>query len=87
MAITKIKSGHGLDGSGLGHPLSAGVVGPGGKFVGRTHPMDGDRTSITDKGQVGEVGSKKVPGNVGMKSGKTGGMSRKSKGAVGPGGY
>lgn len=84
MAITKIKSGNGLSGSGLGHPLAMGVTGPGCKFVGRTMPQDVDRTSINTKGEeVGEVGSKKVPSNVGMKAHKTGGMSRKGAGGIG----
>ncbi len=87
MGITKIVSGHGLKGSGQGHPENMGVTGPGGKFSGRKYPMDNDRTMVTDKEEVGEVGSKPVPKNVGMKPHKTGGMSRKSSGNVGPGGY
>lgn len=88
MKINKITSGHGLSGSGQGHPENMGVTGPGGKFSGRKYPMDNDRTDINTKGQeVGEVGSKKVPSNVGMKPHKTGGMSRKSAGVVGTGGY
>lgn len=86
MAINKIKAGHGLAGSGLGHPENMGVVGPGGKFMGRTHPVDNART-VTDNEEVDEVGSKKVPANVGMKPHKTGGMSRKDRGVVGPGDY
>ena len=83
MGIKKIMSGHGLQGSGQGHPENMGVTGPGGKFSGRKYPMDDDRTDITDKEEVGEVGSKKVPGNVGMKPHKTGGMSRKGAGGIG----
>lgn len=79
MAITKIKSGHGLEGSGLGHPENMGVSGPGGKFSGRTMPQDIDRkvNSYSD----GNSGPK--VGNVGMKAHKTGGMSRKGAGGVG----
>lgn len=87
MAIKKITSGHGLSGSGLGHPENMGVTGPGGKFSGRTMPQDIKRNSSTNGQEVGEVGSRKVPGNVGMKPHKTGGMSRKDRGVVGYGNY
>lgn len=83
MAINKIKSGHGLEGSGLGHPENMGVTGPGGNFSGRTMPQDIKRNSSTNGQEVGEVGSKKVPSNVGMSKHKTGGMSRKGSGGVG----
>lgn len=80
----KITSGHGLTGAGKGHPPMAGVTGPGGTFVGTTTPQDIDRkvsdNNNTDKG-------KKVSGNSAVKPGMTGGMSRKGKGGVGPGGY
>lgn len=82
--IRKITAGHGLSGSGLGHPENMGVTGPGGKFMGRTMPQDVNRDMINTKGkEVGEVGSKSVPKNVGMKAHKTGGMSRKGAGGVG----
>lgn len=87
MAIRKITEGHGLSGSGLGHPENMGVTGPGGKFSGRTMPQDIARNSTTNGQEVGEVGSKKVPSSVGMKAVKTGGMSRKGNSNVGPGGY
>lgn len=84
MGIKTIKSGNGLSGAGLGHPLSMGATGPGGSFQGRTMPQDTGRTNISTNGkEVGEVGSKKVPGNVGIKNRETGGMSRKGKGGVG----
>jgi hypothetical protein len=82
----KISSGHGLTGSGSGHPKAAGVTGPGGSFVGTKFGMDDDRNDVSDKGEVGEVGSKKVPAGVGMSAHKTGGMSRKSNSKVGFGG-
>lgn len=82
----KVKSGWGLEGSGSGHPKQMGVTGPGGNFVGTKFGMDNDRTSVSDKGEVGEVGSRKVPSNVGMSKHKTGGMSRKGSGKVGFGG-
>ena len=81
MAIKSIKEGHGLSGSGLGHPLSMGVTGPGKSFTGRTMPQDTDR-KVGDMCEVGEVGSKKV-GNVGMSKHKTGGMSRKGNSSIG----
>jgi len=81
--IMKVKYGHGFEGSGLGHPLASGRVGPGGNFVGRTMPQDVERNDITDKEEVDEVGSKKVPSNVGMSKHKTGGMSRKGAGGIG----
>lgn len=84
MAISKITSGHGLSGSGLGHPENMGVSGPGGKFMGRTMPQDIKRNSSTNGQEVGEVGSKKVPGNIGIKQDRTGGMKRKFAGVVGP---
>lgn len=84
MAITKITSGHGLSGSGLGHPENMGVTGPGGKFTGRTMPQDISRkVSGTSSGDSG----KPVPSDVGMKKMKTGGMSKQGSGNVGPGGY
>lgn len=85
---TAVKSGHGLSGAGKGHPPMAGVTGPGGSFVGTVNPQDPDRTAVTHADdEVDEVGGKKVPKNVGMKTVKTGGMSRKGNGNVGPGGY
>ena len=83
MAISKIKDGHGLSGSGLGHPLEKGCVGPETSFTGRTMPQDVDR-KVVDMDEVGEVGSKRVPKNVGIKKTETGGMSRKGKSGVGP---
>ena len=82
-AIKKVSAGHGLSGSGLGHPLESGCVGPETSFTGRTMPQDTDR-KVVDMDEVGEVGSKKV-GNVGMKAHKTGGMSRKGNSSIGPG--
>ena len=84
MAIKSIKEGHGLSGSGLGHPLESGCVGPETKFTGRTMPQDTDRKA-GDMGEVGEVGNKKVPKNVGIKKPNTGGMSRLKSGASGVG--
>ena len=84
MAIKSIKSGHGLSGAGLGHPLEAGCVGPETSFTGRTMPQDTDR-KVVDMDEVGEVGNKKVPKNVGIKKPNTGGMSRLKSGASGVG--
>ena len=82
--FTKIAGGHGMTGSGVGHPKAMGVTGPGGNFVGTTMPQDVAR----NVGETsGENSGKAVPGNVGMKPHKTGGMSRKSAGVVGTGGY
>ena len=82
-SIKKISAGHGLSGSGLAHPLEKGCVGPESSFTGRTMPQDTDR-KVVDM-EVGEVGSKKVPSNVGMGKHKTGGMSRlKGASGVGP---
>ena len=80
-AIKKVSAGHGLSGSGLGHPLESGCVGPETSFTGRTMPQDTDR-KVVDMDEVGEVGSKKV-GNVGMSKHKTGGMSRKGNSSIG----
>ena len=80
-AIKKVSTAHGFSGSGLGHPLSSGVTGPGKSFTGRTMPQDTERKA-GDMGEVGEVGSKKV-GNVGMSKHKTGGMSRKGNSSIG----
>ena len=80
-AIKKVSAGHGLSGSGLGHPLESGCVGPETSFTGRTMSQDVDR-KVGDMGEVGEVGSKKV-GNVGMSKHKTGGMSRKGNSSIG----
>lgn len=82
--ITPIKSGHGLSGSGLAHPLQTGVTGPGGSFVGRTTPQDIKRTASS---YSDGVSGPPVPGNVGIKENRTGGMKRKFAGAVGPGSY
>lgn len=76
----KITAGHGLSGSGLGHPENMGVTGPGGKFSGRKMPQDTER-------KVGEYSdAAPMPKKVGMKV-KTGGQSRKDNGVVGAGGY
>ncbi len=83
MAINKITAGHGLSGSGLGHPENMGVTGPGGKFSGRTMPQDTNRSVNSTSGD----NNGPVPSGVGMKAGKTGGMSRKGKGSVGAGNY
>ena len=82
--IKKICAAHGFEGAGLGHPLSSGVTGPGKSFTGRTMPQDTDR-KVGDMGEVGEVGNKKVPKNVGIKKPNTGGMSRLKSGASGVG--
>lgn len=83
-AIKKVSTAHGFSGSGLGHPLEKGCVGPETSFTGRTMPQDTDR-KVMDMDEVGEVGSKKVPSNVGMSKHKTGGMSRKGNSSIGPG--
>lgn len=84
MAIKKISAGHGLSGSGLGHPENMGVTGPGGKFMGRTMSQDIERKVST---YSGSDSGPSVPGNVGVKQKRTGGMNRKFAGNVGPGGY
>ncbi len=81
----KITAGHGLSGSGKGHPPTSGVTGAGGSFVGTTTPQDIQRNV---KETSGENSGKKVPSNVGVKNtSRAGGMNRKFAGKVGPGGY
>lgn len=82
--IKSIKAGHGLSGSGLGHPLALGVTGPGGKFTGRTMTQDIERK--TSMSQISNEGPRN-PKIGGAKTGRTGGQGRKFAGNVGPGGY
>ena len=84
--MKKVSSGHGLSGSGKGHPPTMGVTGPGGIFMGTTSPQDTARSGGSDK--ISEIGGKKVPGGVGVKNlSRTGGQGRKFAGVVGTGGY
>ncbi len=82
--MVSVKSGHGLSGTGKGHPPTMGVTGPGGSFVGTTTPQDTNR-SVSDNNNTDT--NKGKSGNSQAKPGKTGGMSRKGMGVVGAGGY